>query len=61
MSIHSEIPVNSPEEKFLGRLCDMRWEKMKNPCKQCKYRYPIEDSTRCCIFPTLPRDWCYFK
>ena len=61
MSIHSEIPVNSPEGKFLESLCDTRREKMKDPCKGCKYRYPIENPMRCCIFPTLPKDWRYFK
>ena len=61
MSIHSEIPVNSPEGKFLESLCDTRWEKMKDPCKGCKYRYPIENPMRCCIFPALPKDWRYFK
>lgn len=51
MSIHSEIPVNSPEGKFLESLCDTRWEKMKDPCKGCKYRYPIEN----------PRGVVYFR
>ena len=34
---------------------------MKYPCKGCKYRYPIKDNLRCCMFPTVPRDWALFE
>lgn len=39
MSIHTEI--NGPEKKYLEDLCNTRWGKMKQPCKGCKYRYPL--------------------
>ena len=61
MSIHSDIKDNSPEKKFIEDLCDTRWTKMKNPCKGCKYRYPIENPSRCCIFPSIPRDWRFLE
>lgn len=61
MSVHSEITDNSPEKKFLENLCTERLEKMRKPCKGCKYRYPIEDGFRCCIFPTVPRDWLFLE
>ena len=58
MSIHSEIEDNSPEMRFVFKLCADRWEKMRYPCKGCRYRYPVkDDELRCCIFPTCPRDW----
>ena len=62
MSIHSEIMDGSPEKKFVENLCSDRWARMSNPCKSCKFRYPIEDDEgRCCIFPTCPRDWAMFE
>ena len=59
MSIHTEI--EGPEKKYLEDLCDSRWDKMKNPCKGCKYRYPLNDNSRCCIFPSIPRDWVFLE
>ena len=61
MSIHSEIQNNSPEKNFIKNLCNERWNKKKHPCKGCKYRYPIKDNLRCCMFPTVPRDWTRFE
>ena len=61
MSIYSEIKDNSLEKNFIENLCDERWNKMKYPCKGCKYRYPIKDNLRCCIFPTVSRDWTLFE
>ena len=62
MSVHSEITDHSPEKKFIADLCSNRWMNMKNPCKGCRYRYPIsEDDDRCCMFPTCPRDWQAFE
>ena len=59
MSIHTEI--EGPEKKYLEDLCDSRWDKMKNPCKDCKYRYPLNNDSRCCIFPSIPRDWAFLE
>ena len=62
MSMHSEVMDNSPEKKFVEDLCTERWTKMKNPCKGCRYRYPVtDDDSRCCIFMTCPRDWKKFE
>ena len=44
MSIHTEI--EGPEKKYLEDLCDSRWDKMKNPCKGCKYRYSLNNDSR---------------
>ena len=58
MSVHSEIEDDSPEMRFVIKLCADRWKRMNNPCKGCRYRYPVNDGElRCCIFPTCPRDW----
>lgn len=61
MSRHSEILSNSPEKNFIENLCNERWDKMKYPCKGCKYRYPIKDDLRCCMFPTIPKDWAQYE
>ena len=61
MSIHSEIMDKSPEKKYLEDLCAERWNKMSNPCKGCKYRFPLNDTSRCCIFPSVPRDWAFLE
>lgn len=55
MSVHTEI--SGPEKKYLEDLCDARWNKMRQPCKHCKYRYPLDNDLHCCVFPTIPRDW----
>ena len=53
MSIHTEI--EGPEKKYLENLCDSRWDKMK------KYRYSLNNDSRCCIFPSIPRDWAFLE
>lgn len=61
MSIHSEVSDNSPAKKFIEDLCLNRWEKMKSPCKGCKYRCPVKDSVSCCVFATIPKDWAFHE
>lgn len=56
MSIHSEVSSNVAKQ-FIENLCEQRWRKMKDPCKGCKYRFPVKDEVNCCIFATVPRDW----
>ena len=58
MSIHSEVEDYSLEKAYIENMCSDRWTRMKNPCKGCRYRYPLKDNSgRCCIFPTCPLDW----
>jgi hypothetical protein len=62
MSKHSEIVDNSPEKRYLECFCRDRWGRMSDPCRGCKYRYPLESSDgRCCIFPSVPKDWALFE
>lgn len=60
MSIHSEVS-DERARTFIENLCETRWNKIKNPCKGCKYRFPVKDEVNCCIFATIPRDWAIFE
>ena len=60
MSIHSEVS-DEIARKFIEDLCEDRWKRMPNPCKSCKYRFPVKDEINCCIFATIPRDWAAFE
>ena len=60
MSIHSTVG-NKTAKNFIENLCKSRWDKMRYPCKGCKYRFPVKDDVNCCIFESLPRDWSYLE
>lgn len=62
MRMDSMIVEGSEEEKYIMNMCENRWKTKKQPCRGCKYRYPLpENKLRCCIFPTTPNLWGMYR